>query len=481
MGKAIGIFFENGNVKAAEVYGSGRRMRISKVVAQALIADEEDSASASLREFFDSNKLARDNVVLCLSGRDSLLRRLKLPLSNLGQIRRTVKFQAEKYVVDRSLDDIVVDFFVIDRAKNETEIFLLAVKKDDLRLKLKMLKDAGVSPVGVTVGSVALFNLIAASGVLPREGSAALLEFSSETCRIILAVDRRLVFMRTLNISGMAPDALAERIARELRTSCMVAGISDPLKSIIVAGEGSEGTTYQMLARHLGADITSFNPFKAFPSDTTQEESSGSDDSASIALGAALKGIGAESVPVDFRREEFALRSGFDFMRAKLTYFFGLLVVLFGLLLAQSYYSAGQKQDYLDRIDEEARWYWKKIYPERDFPTNTFDKWIMSSTAKRKSDVKAGPQYRSMLESIRQIAAVLPQQQKATVSSISFDQKHVILAGIAQDFEGFETLVNSLRKLSGFKVKEKFEKRGRPGGEQRLLFNIELVSLGDGK
>jgi Tfp pilus assembly PilM family ATPase len=474
---------ENGGVRAAEISGSGRHVRIGRIVGETTL-DAEDTAGESLREFFDRFHLRRDNVVLCLAGRDSLMRRMKLPLSNLRQIERTVKFQAEKFVIDQSLEDIVVDFFVIDRTKTDTDVFLLAVKKENLRNKLQLLKVAGISPIGITIDSVAVFNLVAAAGVLPKKGSAALLEFSSDVCRIILARDRKLVFLRALNISGFSQDELAERVARELRASCLVAGVEQPLESVIVAGDGSEGTICQALTRRispLGTDITTFNPFKTFPSDTTEEENGGSDDAAAIALGAALKGIKAESVPVDFRKEEFALRSGFDFVRVKLMYLLGALVVLFGMLLAQSYYDAAQKQNYLDKIDAEARGYWNTIFPTKPFPPNTFDKHIKSRAARRGSSTLPGPRYLSMLETIRQIATVLPEQQKATVRSINFDQKHVVLAGDAEDFSQFEALVNALRNMKGYKVKEKFEKRGRPGGPQRLLFSIELIPVGGAK
>ncbi len=481
MGKAVGLLFENGAIKAAEVSGSGRSMRISRIVREAVAADEGAWAGDDLRDFFDRNNLRRDNVVLCLSGGDSVLRRLTLPLSNLRQIRRTVKFQAEKFVVDQSLENIIVDFFVVNQTKKETEIFMLAVKKEELREKLLLLDEAGISPIGVTIDSVALFNLVAASGVFPKKGTAALLEFSSEACRIILVRDTRLVFLRSLNITGLAPAELDERIARELKTSCLVAGIDEPLASVIIAGDEASETTSRTLTRRFGTDIATFNPFTTFPSDTTEDENGGSDDAAAIALGAALKGINAESVSLDFRKEEFALRSGFDFVRAKLLYFFGALAVLFGLLLVQSYYDATQKQKHLNEIENEAKLYWRKIFPNKPFPSNTFDRHIKSKTAKRKSDTRSGPRYHSFVETIRHIASVLPQQQKVTVRSISFDQRHVILAGDAEEFSQFDALVCALRNLRGYKVSEKFEKRGRPGRQQRLIFSIELVPLGESK
>lgn len=481
MGKAVGLFFDNGNVKAAEVSGSARRMRISRVLRETMTSNDELSAGENLGNFFDRNGLGRENVVLCLSGGDSVLRRVTLPLSNASQIERTVKFQAEKFVVDRSLEDIIVDYFVVGQSKSETEIFLLAVKKEELRKKLEILGHAGISPVGVTLDSVALFNLVAAAGAFPREGASALLEFSSNVCRIILARQGRLIFLRAINITGSRPGELGDMVARELKNSCIIAGVNEPLANVLVAGDEAEGSTYQTLGRRLAVDVGTFNPFTAFPSDTTEEENGGSDDLAAIALGAALKGIRAESVPVDLQKEEFALRSGFDFVRKKLTYLFAVLAILFGLLCAQSYYDAAEKRSYLNKIEDEARGYWKAVFPQKPFPSNTFDKWIKSSTAKRKSGERTGPRYRSFLETIREIAAVLPAQKATAIRSISFDQKHVVLAGDTEDFGQFEMLVGALRALPGYKIKEKFEKRGRPERQQRLLFSIEMIPAGEAK
>jgi Tfp pilus assembly PilM family ATPase len=481
MAKAVGLFYDNGGVKAAEVSGSARRMRINRIISAEKLPGEGVAAGENLREFFDRNNLGRENVILCLSGGDVILRRLNLPLSNLRQIERTVKFQAEKFIVDKSLEDIVVDYFIVDQTDSETEIFVLALSKVRLRDKLQILSWAGISPVGVTIDAVALFNLVKAAGALPDEGVAALLELSIESVRIILVRDGRLVFLRSLNVAGMEPGELSERIGRELRTSCLVAGINEPLACVLVAGDAAEGTACQSLARRVGADVFSFNPFTTFPSDTTEEENGGSDDAAAVALGAALKGLKAESVRVDFRKEEFALRSGFDYVRGKLIYFLVALIVLFGMLCAQSYYDAARKKGHLGKIEEEARVYWKKIFPKKQFPANTFDKWIKSDSARRKTDTPAGPRYKSFVEAIRKIASVLPAQQKATIRTITFDQKHVILAGDAEDFIQFELLVSAMRGLAGYKINEKFEKRGRPGRVQRLIFSIELVPQGEAK
>jgi Tfp pilus assembly PilM family ATPase len=481
MARAIGLFFENGDVRVAEVSGSPRGMRIRRVVREHVVSAEGGAIGEKLRDFFERNRLGRDNVVLCLSGRDSVLRKVTLPLSNLSQIEKTVKFQAEKYVFDESLEDIVVDFFPITQSKTETEVFLLAVKKGELRERLRVLEAAGITPVGVTLDSIALFNLVAAAGGFPKHGYAAMLEFSSEACRIILVRDGRLLFLRNLNISGMLPDEMAETVARELQSSCVIAGIGEPLSHVLISGDGSGGAAYQALSRRFGSEIGAFNPFKAFPSDTTEEENGGADSASSVALGAALKGIRAETVRVDFQKEEFALKSGFDFVRNKLVYFFGALVVLFGMLCAHSYYDAARKQDYLDDIEREATRYWKKIFPKKAFPANTFNKWIKAKALDSGATVSQGLRYYSFLEALRTVTEVLPSQRGATVRAVGFDQKRLVLAGDAQSFQEFHTLVEALRKLNAYKISEKFEKRGRPGPNQRSSFRIELVPLGGAK
>jgi type II secretory pathway component PulL len=480
MGRAVGLYFENGDVRVAEISGTARSMRINRIVREHVIGAEGRASAEKLRDFFERNRLARDNVVLCLSGRDSILRKVTLPLSNLRQIERTVKFQVEKYLFDESLENVVVDFFPITQSKTETEVFLLAIKKEELRQRLHTLEEAGITPVGVTLDSIAVFNLVAAAGGFPRHGYAAMLEFSTDACRIVLVSDGRLLFLRNLNIAGMAPDEIAETVARDLQSSCVIAGVCGPLAHVLISGDGIGGAAYQALSRRFGSEIGAFNPFKAFPSRTTEEENGGADDASSAALGAALKGIRAEAVQVDFQKEEFALRSGFDFVRNKLVYLFGALAILFGFLCAHSYYEAGRRQNYLNEIEGEAARYWKKIFPKKPFPANTFDKWIKAKAL----DNGAAPQglrYHSFLEALRAVAEVLPPQRTAAVRAITFDQKRLVLAGDAESFEEFHALVSSLRNLKTYKISEKFEKRGRPGAEQRLSFSIELVPLGEVK
>ncbi len=481
MARAVGLFFENGDVRVAEVSGSARGMRINRVVREHIVSTEGGAPGEKLRTFFERNRIGRDNVVLCLSGRDSVLRKVTLPLSNLHQIEKTVKFQAEKFVFDDSLEDIVVDFFPITRTKTETEVFLLAVKKEELRLRLRLLKAAGITPVGVTLDSIAVFNLVSAARGFPGQGYAAMLEFSKEACRIILVRDGGLLFLRNLNIAGMQPDVMAETVARDLQSSCVIAGVAGPLSHVLIAGDGIGGAAYQALSRRFGSEIGAFNPFKAFASDTTEEENGGADDASSVALGAALKGIRAETVKVDFRKEEFALKSGFDFVRNKLVYFFGVLAVLFGILCAHSYYEAGRKQDYLNEIEREATRYWKKIFPKKPFPANTFDKWIKTKALDSGATAPQGMRYYSFLEALRAVTEAMPSQRGAIVSAVNFDQKRLVLAGDAPSFEEFHMLVESLRKLKSYKTTEKYEKRGRPGANQRSSFRIELVPLGSEK
>ena len=142
-----------------------------------------------------------------------------------------------------------------------------------LKEKLQVLNLAGITPTGATLDTVALFNLVASSKVLPKKGTAALLEFSGEQYRLMLARGGRLVFMRVVNTSGMGPGELAQRVARGIKSSCLVAGISEQIEMAVAVGDELDVTFQRHLEEKLKISLEIFNPFKVFPASTTEEES----------------------------------------------------------------------------------------------------------------------------------------------------------------------------------------------------------------
>jgi general secretion pathway protein L len=121
---------------------------------------ERAEVRAELEQFFRTRRLGRDNVVLGLPRGDALIRHLDLPREVQDNLEQVVLYQVQS--LEPSEDEKFYHDYVLLRSKPEDKrlrVLLVMIKKAILDGHLGLVRELGISPVGVTLGSVALANL----------------------------------------------------------------------------------------------------------------------------------------------------------------------------------------------------------------------------------------------------------------------------------------------------------------------------------
>lgn len=234
MVKGVGLDAGEYEVKAVELDGSFKRPklvnvsvdRVTHLTAQAEDPEHATEEAEALRFAIKSAGMGKQNVTLGFPCREAILRRIHVPFTGTDRIRKMIKFEAESEIHSQSVDDMVVDFHVIEEVDEETEVLVAAVPKLGLRTTLDALQNAGVEPEKVDLDAMALYRVADWAGVLIPGGGEAedaeeqlaasgrsrvLLDIGARAVRVLVFTDGRLVDIRAIPTGG---DGIAESLVQ---------------------------------------------------------------------------------------------------------------------------------------------------------------------------------------------------------------------------------------------------------------------------
>ncbi|GEM_PF-3375108 len=464
--KSIGIQIANGSVRVAAFSGSRRKPRLSAGVDLPLPPGTD--AGPVLARGLEEARLSPRRACVSLGGEGSIIRRLRLPVSNARAASRAVRFQAEDLLCGDTLEDVVIDHRLLGpRPEGGMEALVLVARKADVGRALDVLRTAGIENGEVTLDGASLFNLASAAGRLPREGRSALLSFEGDRLGILLAEGGALELFRCTPLSpdGGTGEPAADTAARELDRTLAGAGIEDPLARILVSGPEAE-TVADALSANVPVPVEVLDPASSFGAEPPWRGSA-------AAAGAALKGLEAEALPVDLLKDDFAPRGERRRVYHLALYGLGALALLFAILLGGEWRRLRAVAAERDEIVREEQQCWKRVFPDKPFPRVGFLKYATSIRKKPSSEKRGAARYASFLDALKKAAEASP-GEGIQVQAITFDQRKVVLAGEVDGMDRLESLANNLKERFGLRVKPRMERRARRRGEVKTLFRIEI-------
>ncbi len=112
-------------------------------------------------QFFKTNRLNRDNVVLGIPRRDFVIRHLDLPLEVADNLKQVVLYQVQSFEPTEE-EKFYYDFFPLklNQGSKKLVVLLVMVKRAILDAHLALMHELGIRPVTVTAGAAALTNLL---------------------------------------------------------------------------------------------------------------------------------------------------------------------------------------------------------------------------------------------------------------------------------------------------------------------------------
>ena len=165
----------------------------------------------ALQEFIITNQIKADVVIGGISGIRVSHRHMNLPFKDRRQIEKVLAFELEDYL-PFSIDDLVIDFEIIERTKNHSSVLALAAKKDFVADYLRIFEGLEFTPKVIGIDVLAL-GVVASISNVDMSSDYALVDFGHEKTSICLCNQGKVKSVRTLASGGLA---ITEALRRDL-------------------------------------------------------------------------------------------------------------------------------------------------------------------------------------------------------------------------------------------------------------------------
>jgi len=200
-------------------------------VVHALALEGEEQPAALLKAELGSRKIPWRKARVGIARSLTIVKTLRLPPAVEGSLARMVAFELERHVPFPA-EEACFDFARLPGAVNGlSEALVVAVERRTVEGVLRLMDEAGLRPVSLTVAAHDLTSLV---GRWSQTGRAAWLHRVAAEVNLLLLEGQRLRLSRSL------PWTDAETLAGELRKSLALLRW-DTLAGLWVSGDGAYG------------------------------------------------------------------------------------------------------------------------------------------------------------------------------------------------------------------------------------------------
>ncbi|MBL8861946.1 MAG: pilus assembly protein PilM [Planctomycetes bacterium] len=337
--------------------GSPKKHKIAAYAMGELPVGDEGAVAALLKAAMKEHGVPADNVGVAVDTGMAAFRTLKVPFSDRAKIEEVVKFEVESHLPQWNIDDVIIDFHVLESSDDYSELLVSAVPKGDLKHVLGLLEKAGTEPLEAELETSAMVNAALASDLCTADNAQVLVHVGEASTSVVVIDGRRVREMRAIRIGALATEPAAagaaegeveseaeassvleprdpeetarrleaanKRIRRELGRTVSAARTLHPIEAVYVCGFELPGLVG---SRIQDAEV---RPLDVFQKDGGQPaEGFGP---LVVAYGVALRQLGGGELTPHLRREELRYAGAFEKVELPLAVVALLAVTLIGV------------------------------------------------------------------------------------------------------------------------------------------------------
>lgn len=315
--------------------------------------DPTGDAVAVLKEALREHKVPPDATAIAIDSGLAAFRTLKLPSLDENKIEEVLKFEVESQLPQWSIDDVVVDFIVLDRTESETNLLVTAVPKVALQRELDVCSRAGIEPQEAELEATAMVNAALSADICHVDNAQVLVHIGEASTAVVVMDGGKVRSMRAIHIGALThePNAVAadaedgalaplaveasaedaqrrleqarSRIRRELGRTLSGARTANPIEAVYVCG--------WELPELVGSTILDIPVYEL---DVFEEDSGQPAQGVAplvVAYGVALRMLGGGTLRTSLRREELRFTGAFE--RLELPLAVAVLTLITGLAI----------------------------------------------------------------------------------------------------------------------------------------------------
>src|SRR5438105_6250901 len=204
----VGLDIGSGLVKVAVVDHSKSTPELVKVAITPLPDDaivegevmDPHLVSDVIRTTIEAADANTKAVVAAVGGRDVIIKRIKTERVKEQQARELMRWEAEQHVPD--VDSVELDCQILDEngsaSRDEMSVLLVAAKRDLVEAKLRILSEAGITPMSMDVDAFALHNAFEVNYPSAMSGAVGLVNIGHEVTNINILDDGVPILTRDL-------------------------------------------------------------------------------------------------------------------------------------------------------------------------------------------------------------------------------------------------------------------------------------------
>lgn len=209
----VGIDIGSSSIKVVCIEPTRQGPRISQIavcptppdiVKEGVVTNVAEVANA-VQFALRSAGIKASAAVTAIAGSGVIVRNVKVPKMGEDALRKSIRFEAGKFI-SSSMDDSIVEFDILGDSEEEGQvnIVLVAAPRAMVETKVAALEQAGLEPLSVDVEAFALLRALQCrpdSGI-PENGTVALLDMGASHTEINLISNGELALTRTIPIAG---------------------------------------------------------------------------------------------------------------------------------------------------------------------------------------------------------------------------------------------------------------------------------------
>lgn len=206
------------------------------------------AVAAAVRNALRGAEIHARGAVAAVSGSQVLVRHVQVPRMSEAVLRKSIRFEAAKYI-STGIDDSLVEFEIVDTEGDggQMQIMLVAAPADLVESRVAVLEEVGLEPLVVDVEAFALMRSLVEFSTDPalQGESVALVDMGAGHTDLNIVSGGRFALTRSIPIAGASltqaiksqtgtSDEESESLKRRVRIGPMMdSGDAPPDESII--------------------------------------------------------------------------------------------------------------------------------------------------------------------------------------------------------------------------------------------------------
>jgi type IV pilus assembly protein PilM len=189
----VGLDIGSGLVKVAVIDHAKGDPELTRVVITPLLADaivegeimDPGIVSEAITATLGAAGVTTKEVVTAVGGRDVIIKKIQIERVKEQQARELMRWEAEQHV-PFDMESVELDFQILDPDADtpEMSVLLVAAKRELVEAKLRVLTEAGLTPVIVDVDAFALHNAFERNYPDAMSGVVALVNIGHEVTNV---------------------------------------------------------------------------------------------------------------------------------------------------------------------------------------------------------------------------------------------------------------------------------------------------------